>query len=185
MASINDVYNQLVTANTELTQIANDVLAGTTATQAVNSSVNTLDTDVKAGFVTIDNDLKVIGLVELAIAKLVFHLTQQADTMICALQQISQNTCGILTQVTIQTQLQKGLAEDVKVIRDIEESAHPEAALELRGLAELRAKIEACCPPVQPQPACTYVPCTVPRPIDMPSLPKVGNPTTGNPVAGN
>jgi hypothetical protein len=180
MASINDVYNQLVTVNTSLSQINSSVIAGTNATNAVNASVNTLDGDVKAGFNATISALTVIAQIETAAVQVLFHLTQQADAMICALQQISQNTCGILTQVAIQTQLQKSLAEDTKRLVDIEGSTHPEAVLHLQSVAALRAQIEKCCPPPQPPPACIYDPCPVPKPIEMPPLPKIGTATTGN-----
>ena len=108
--------------------------------------------------------------------KLVFHLTQQADTMICALEHISQNTCGILTQTTIQTGLQTHIREDVAVIREIAESAYPQAALEHERLAALRAEVERCCPPERPKPACVYEPCARPRPAEQPKVPNIDRP---------
>ena len=172
MASINDVFNAINKVNTTLwNEIA--------ATNNVNTSVNTLDGDVKSGFTATVNGLTTIAQIDTAIADLLFHLTQQADTIICNLQQISQNTCGILTQVAFQTQLQERLAKDADSIRNIEASAHPEAALELHRLAELKEQIEKCCPPPQPKPACTYSPCPTPKQMPMPQIPRV-NPSTGN-----
>ena len=178
MASINDVNNSINKVNTTLwklisavntvnTSVQNEI----TATNNVTTSVNTLDGDVKSGFAATDALLKAIAEIELGAVDLLYHLTQQADTMICALENISKNTCGILTQVTIQTGLQKRLVEDANAIRAIEESAHPEATLELHRLAELRAEIEKCCPPPTPKPACTYVPCPAPPPLEKPSSP--------------
>jgi hypothetical protein len=189
MASINDVFNRLGVVNNSLGWIYTETVAEVTATGKVQASVNTLDGDVKAGttatvnaLTTLDNDvkagLKVLAEIELAAVDLLFHLTQQADTMICELGQISKNTCGILTQVTLQTDLQQGLSKDVAVLLDIEEAVHPEASLQLQRLLELRARIEKCCPPRPPEPACTYKPCPAPPSIGRPETPPVvGQPT--------
>src|SRR5690349_5904180 len=112
MASINDVFNQLQAVNGTLAQIDTDVTAGTSATNQVKTSVDTLDGDVKAGFAATANALNTIAQIDTEAVKLLFHLTQQADTMICALERISRNTCGILTEVTLQTQLQTRLRDD-------------------------------------------------------------------------
>ena len=174
MASINDVYNQLVAVNGTLGQIHADGIAEANATTQVKASVDNLDGDVKAGFAATVNALNAIALIEIEAVKLLFHLTQQADTMICALEHISQNTCGILTQVTLQTQLQTRLRDDMDALRDIEESEHPEAVLERQRLAALRVEIERCCPPPATPPACTYKPCQSPEPAKMPKLPNIG-----------
>jgi len=181
MASINDVFNELQAVNSALAQIHADGIAETNATDQVKvsvdqvkASVDTLDADVKAGFNATVNGLTTIALIEIEAAKLLFHLTQQADTMICALEHISENTCGILTQATIQTQLQESMREDLGVVRRISEFAHPDAALENQRLAKLNDKIEECCPPDRPRPACEYKPCTSPSPVERPDLPKIG-----------
>jgi hypothetical protein len=176
MASINDVFNQLQAVNGQLAQIDADVTAGTNATNQVKLGVDTLDGDVKAGFAATVNALNAIAQIDIEAVKLLFHLTQQADTMICALENISRNTCGILTQVTLQTQLETRIRDDVSALRDIAESANPGAALERQRLAALRAEIERCCPPPKTEPACVYEPCERPRPVRMPDLPRVPAP---------
>jgi hypothetical protein len=178
MPSINDVFNQLLAVNTKLDQIHADGIAETNATNQVKASVNTLDGDVKAGFAATIHALNTIAQIEIVAVNLLFHLTQQADTMICALEHISKNTCGILTQVTIQTGLQTRLRDDADALRDIAESAYPAAALERVRLAKLQAQVERCCPLEQPKPACSYEPCRSPRSVEMPDLPKIGNDPT-------
>jgi hypothetical protein len=172
MASINDVFNELQAVNGNLGLIHADGIAQTNATNTVNGSISVLDGDVKAGFAATVNALNINTAVEIAAVKLLFHLTQQADTIICALEHISQNTCGILTEATIQTRLQTAIAEDVHVISEIAKAANPAVALELASIAKLRAEIERCCPPQVPPAACSYKPCPAPRPIEMPDLPK-------------
>ena len=85
MPSISDVYNQLTTANANLQQIHND-LAGQlhsdlakviAATNAVRNSTDNVAGDVQT----------LIGLQTYANQAL-FHLSQQNDTIICALEQI-------------------------------------------------------------------------------------------------
>lgn len=181
MASINDVFNQLVQANTNLGQIHADGIAETNAINQVKSSVDKLDVDVKAGFNATVAGLVTLAKIEVEIAKLVFHLTQQADTMICALEHISQNSCELVTQSTLQTRLQTSLRDDTQAIRAITELAHPEAALHFHANEELRKQLERCCPPEQPGPACTYRPCPHPDPIRMPDLPKVEDPKPPQP----
>jgi hypothetical protein len=173
MASVSDVFDQLVTVNTTLGQIHADGIAQTNATTQVKGSVDNLDNDVRAGFAATVNALHTIALIDVEAVKLLFHLTQQADTMICALEHISQNTCGILTQATIQTGLQTQLRNDADELREIAESAYPEAALARERLAALRAEVERCCPPDKPKPACTYEPCAHPRPVEQPHLPRI------------
>ena len=175
MPSINDVYNQLQAITSKLDQIHADEVAETTATQQVKASVDNLDGDVRAGFAATVHALNTIAQIEIVAVQLLFHLTQQADTMICALEHISKNTCGILTQITIQTGLQTRIRDDADAMRDIAESAYPATALERARLAALRAQVERCCPPEQPKPACSYEPCAGPRPVEMPKLPRIGD----------
>jgi invasion protein IalB len=177
MASIDDVFNAVNKVNTTVWKLIAAVeVVGTsvnneiTATNTVATDVNTLDGDVKAGFAATTTALQALVALEEAAVKLLYHLTQQADTMICSLGQISKNTCGILTQVTIQTELQKRLVADANTIRAIDEATNPAATLQLLQLAELKAQIEKCCPPKPPEPACTYQACPAPAPIDADSL---------------
>lgn len=171
--TVSDVFNQLVLANGKLDQINIATLGQANALNQLDSDIKKLDGDVNKGFQTTVDTLKIIAQIDIEAVKLLFHLTQQADTMICALEHISQNTCGILTQVTLQTEIQSGIRHDADALRDIAESAHPETALERQRLAALRAEIERCCPPDKPKPACSYEPCPEPKSVEMPKLPDI------------
>jgi hypothetical protein len=164
--TVADVFDQLVLANGKL-----DQLSVSTSGQA--NAISQLDSDVTRGFNDTVNALNRIAAIETAAVKMLFHLTQQADTMICALEHISRNTCEMLNQVTIQTQLQTRIRDDADVLRDIEESSHPEGALLQQRLAALHEQIERCCPPEKPEPACTYEPCPRPHQVGMPELPQI------------
>jgi hypothetical protein len=177
MASINDVFNRLGVVNDSLSWIYKENVSEVAGIAQIQTSLTTLDSDLNTGFAATVNALKAIATIELAEVDLLFHLTQQAHTMICQLNQISKNTCGILTQTTIQTDLQKGIRKDIEGLLDIEESVHPESVIQLTRLAELRAQIEKCCPPTKPDPACTFQPCPAPKSIDPPNVGVVKNPT--------
>lgn len=172
MASINDVFNELQAVNGNLGVIHGDGIAQTNATNTVDNSVNKLDGDVQSGFAATINALHVIATIDVEVAKLVFHLTEQADTMICALDKISKNTCGILTQVTQQTRLQTAIADDIHVMSEIARASNPLAALELERLNKLHEEIQRCCPTPVPPPACTFESCPAPKPVPMPDLPR-------------
>jgi hypothetical protein len=154
MASINDVFNELQTVNNNLILLHTDNVAETNAVNQVNTSIGTLTAAVNTGFAQTVNALAVLAQIEEAMARLLFHLTQQADTMICALEHISRNTCGILTETTIQTRLQTQMAGDLEELKEVTEIAYPAAAVEHAKLAKLKAEIERCCPPEVPPPAC-------------------------------
>jgi hypothetical protein len=53
-------------------------------------------------------------------------------------------------------------------LRDVQKSAHADAALELSRLQDLRRQIEECCPPPIPEPACRYEPCWAPERLERP-----------------
>ncbi|MBW4484501.1 MAG: hypothetical protein KME14_18355 [Tildeniella torsiva UHER 1998/13D] len=164
--TVGDVFNQLVFVNGKLDQID-------TNTFGLANAVSTLDSNVNLGFQNTADMLKILAQLDIEAIKLLFHLTQQNETIICALEKISNNTCETLAQVTTQTQLQKQMLDSTNVLRDIAESAYPSAALERKRLAELHAEVERCCPPEQPKPACSYQPCPKPRPIEKPELPEI------------
>jgi hypothetical protein len=164
--TVADVFNQLVLVNGKLDQID-------TNTFGQAAAINNLDGDVNKGFKATVDALKTLALLDIEAIKLIFHLTQQTDTMICALEHISKNTCELVTQSTLQTQLQTRMRDDIEVMRLVAESGNPAAALELQRLAALRAQVEKCCPSERPPRACNYEPCPQPKRIGMPELPRI------------
>lgn len=61
--------------------------------------------------------------------------------------------------------------DDVGAMRFIAETAHPNVVLERERLDALRTRIERCCPPETPTPACTYKPCPHPKSVTEPRPP--------------
>jgi len=144
MPSVTDVYNQLLQANTNLTSLINAVNDLTSAVVSIGNYTN----------------------------QALYQNDQQNTTMICALEQISKNTCALLNESAIQTTLQTAMAADIDGLENMFATANPGAALEIERLAALKAQVEVCCPPKKPTPPCDYRPCPAPKPIGPP--PKSG-----------
>ncbi len=100
-----------------------------------------------------------------------FHNAQQNDTMICLLEQISKNTCGILNEAVVQTRLQTAIKINSQLLADLYAATHADAALERQRLEQLQAQIEQCCPPTPLPPACTDKPCDKPNRLGKPPKP--------------
>jgi hypothetical protein len=164
--TVADVFNQLVLVNGKLDQID-------TNTFGQANAINNLAAEVSSGFTNNVNALNTLALINTELTKLVFHITQQNETIICALEQISRNTCAIHAEADRQTRLQTAMAADLDVIRDISECAHPDCALDRKRREALDKKIERCCPTEEPRPACKYQPCPKPREAREPDLPRV------------
>lgn len=140
MPSVNDVYNQLLQVNTNLTSLIN----------AVNNLTSTV--------VTIGNYTN----------QALYQNDQQNTTIICELEHISKNTCALLNESAVQTTLQTAMAADLDGLEKMFATANPGAALEAERLAALKAQVEQCCPPKKPTPPCEYKPCPAPKPIGPP-----------------
>lgn len=160
--TVTDVFNQLVLVNGKLAQVE------------VNTSLMAnLNTSINAGFTATVGRLDTLAAIEVEAAKLLFHLTAQNETIICMLDQISRNTCSMLNELVVQTDLQKRTTEDTAVLRYVAESGNPAAALEYARHKELEAKVERCCPPGTKDPACKYAPCAKPETMKEPRLPEI------------
>jgi hypothetical protein len=91
---------------------------------------------------------------------------KQNDTMICILEQIAVNTCGIWNEAHIQTHLEKGIDASTQKLARLYAATHGDAAVAFAREEELLRRIEKCCPPEEPQPVCVEKPCPVPPPFN-------------------
>lgn len=148
MATLDDAYNQLVTANGHLTDIHNDL-------QAVKASTDAVNTSVKNGFAHLDT------LVDFTNKLLSFEIKQN-ETIICNLEKISKQTCELVNQATRQTVAEEAMREELSDLKQLFELANPNAAVEQHRLEALERELRECCPPEQPEPPCTYEPCRAP-----------------------
>lgn len=165
MASFNDAFNELQAINASLAVLHTDngqiltgqaaikasVDAGTTATQGVKASVD-------AGTTVLSALLQGQQLTN----KILMHLSLQTDTMICSLEAIARNTCGIHNEVHVQTGLQTGMSASGVALLDIAKTVHPDAALDLSRREALKNATDLCCPPPVEPPVCNYKPCPAP-----------------------
>jgi hypothetical protein len=89
MATLNDAYNQLVAANTQLTTIHGDLQTVNTSVGDVNTSVQATTAAVNAGFAQLDSLVTYTN-------QLLNCEIQQNDTIICNLAKITQQTCELV-----------------------------------------------------------------------------------------
>ena len=160
--TVTDVFNQLVLSNGKLDQI-----------ELNTSMVTALNATMVSGFATTVDALKAIAAINVESVKLEYHQTQQNDTIICYLEQISRQTCEMLNLMAVQTRFQQQMKEDLSVLRFIGESANPDAVLEKRRHDELQRQIEQCCPPEPDREPCGFKPCERPKEIEPPRVPEI------------
>ena len=169
MASADDILNALNGANSRLDNIKSAVDNVTVAVNATTTAVNNAATEItsalNAGFAQLASLAQYTN-------QALFHISQQDDTIICALENISRNTCNLVTQAHIQTLLQQNIAKSTDKLADLYSTVHAEAELQRHRLAELREEVERCCPPPRPEPACTYQPCAAPGQLPPPPSPQ-------------
>lgn len=165
MASVDDVFNQLVTANGTLTQIRDDTVTLATDVNNVKTSVDAVDTTLNRGFVVLTADNQVIANELHQIDTTVLHLSAQTDTVICSLNKIAEEICTLINEAAKQTALQQGIADDSRALRRMFATTNPAAALELARADAVEQQINACCPPPQPSPPCQFEPCPAPQPL--------------------
>ncbi len=169
MPSASEFFDQLKGAHAELRDRVSPRLedikvkldALKAATDAVRTAVEHADQMLQWGFsqlITIGNYTN----------QALYHNNQQNDTIICILEHISKNTCDLVTEAHIQTGLQTTIKNNTTTLAELYEATHAEAALARQKLIALNKKIEECCPPDVPPPACRYEPCPAPRPPSEP-----------------
>ena len=132
---------------------------------AVRASVDAVDNTLHQGFST----LITLGIYT---NQALYHNSEQNDTMICMLEQISRNTCQLVNQAYLQTALQTAIEKSTEELAELYTATHAEAALTREREEALRQEIEKCCPPKPPEPVCRYERCPSPK-DQLPEPPKV------------
>jgi hypothetical protein len=168
MPSADDLFNQLVSANTRLEAIKGNLLDVKAATDAVKTAVSQVNGTLNAGF----SELVALGQYA---NQALSQNAKQNDTIICILEHISKNTCGLLNQSVMQTRLQTEMEKDLDALEAMYETVNAGAALERERLEALKLQIERCCPPPKPELPCHYTSC--PAPSKLPDPPRGGLPT--------
>lgn len=169
MPTINEVWEQALQINANLVTVHDDL---TTANARLSTLIGRADETndwleevrdlVHQGFTVVTAGLQAIQARQDLALKLQAYQIEQGQTMICALEHISRNTCQLVEQATRQTELQTGMEAALTRLVHLASTANPEAALVLAREEEERRRIERCCPPPARKPACTYEPCRAP-----------------------
>jgi hypothetical protein len=168
MATASEFYNELKGVNSRLdgTNSRLDDVKGKlddlkAAADAVRAAVQHIDLTLQWGF----NQLIMLGTYT---NEALYHIAQQNDTMICILENISKNTCDLVNQAHLQTELQTSINHNTTALADLYAATHAEAALAREREETLRKKIEECCPPKPREPICGYKPCVTPETLREP-----------------
>jgi hypothetical protein len=171
MASINDLYDRLGDILNRLSNID----AGT-QTVIIDLGRLQASTDATKAAVDLANQSlrvltnNVVQLVNIARYQsyATYTLSLQTDTVICALEKVTKQTCALLSEAHVQTQLQAGIVDTNTSLLRIAEVAYPLAAIEGERLKALQQQIGRCCPPEPQPPACSYEPCERPPVLQPP-----------------
>lgn len=179
MPTINEVWEQAQQINANLVTIHNDLTGLSNCCGVTNQRLTTLiprveETNdwleeirqlVNDGFAAMSSGFAGVLARQDITNALLHYQIEQNNTIICALEHISKNTCELLNHASRQTALQERIAADTAAQRHMFATAHPDAALALARETEMRREIEACCPPKPPTPPCALEPCERPGEI--------------------
>ncbi len=181
MPTINEVWEQAQRINANLVIVHDDLITlnaccerGDAKLGDLVSGLAELKAIANAGFSALANGLAGVQARQDITNQLLLFQAQQQATMICALENISRNTCGIWNENDEQTDLLQAAGANLRALEHMTASAEPEAALtwdrQLANTAELRA----CCPEEPRDPVCDYKPCPVPEQPDLRDPKKFG-----------
>jgi hypothetical protein len=166
MPNLDDVFNAIQAVNGNLQQLhtdLDDLKAETTLVkQSIDQGLANVATILNAGFTNIALGVQALLELQMFADQTLVHQSHQNDTIICALEHVSENTCGILNEAHTQTALQISIDRHARSLAEMYRTVNPAAALELKRLDDLKAEILACCPPEPTPPICTYQPCPKP-----------------------
>ncbi len=162
MPSIDDVFDQLKQANTNLANVHSDlgvVHDDLTKLRATAEDIKTTEEQIAA------LTTQLVALVQTTNTLVRYEIAQN-QTLICIGEHVSRNTCGIWSEARTQTELQRQTLDRVDALAEMYETANPAAALELTRSRAARARLAECCEEKPTPPACTYEPCPAPPPLD-------------------
>src|SRR5947199_10824687 len=116
MATLNDDYNQLVEANSQLTNLHNDL-------QQVDAPVQACTAATQAGFSNLDQLARYTN-------QLLTYEIEHKQTINFYLAKIAKQTCELVNQATLQAAAQQAMEEDLDELEALTELANPAAAVE-------------------------------------------------------
>jgi hypothetical protein len=171
MTTLGEVFDEIKNVNKNLNTVQSELNDVKTKLDALRSTdeqgFSRIDGTLNTGFLNISDGIRGIIQLQIFVGKTLAHQSQQNDTMICILEQISRNTCSILNEAHEQTRLQQNMSGRLDALTEMFQSVYPKAALDFHRQDALERKIRECCPEPVPPLSCTYLPCpppTTPQP---------------------
>lgn len=188
MPTVQDVYDQLVTLNAQVTGLHNDAVGLATTTTSVGDGVTAVEVSVEAvrtavrstdaavrgvdqtledGFTVLTEGIAVLAGLGAQQIRVLNHVSQQQDAVLCFLDQLARITCVLLNESHDQTTLLRAALDRVDSLTTMYETDHPGAALSVLRQQQVKTELERCCPPKVEPPVCDYQGCPLPDPIEL------------------
>jgi hypothetical protein len=178
VATIQDIANQVNNTLTQINQNTQDtantlgLIKGDTAD--IKTRIDTLNSDLstrldnliainQAGFLFLGQGLFLILEQIKRSNSLLEGQIAQNDAMLCWFRQIADLLCRSLQRQNTQVALQTEIEADLDKVRKLLEAVHCCESADIDRLAEIEARLRACCPPVMPRPEACPEPCASPR----------------------
>jgi hypothetical protein len=162
-----EIANQITNTLTQIetnTQDTADVVAlikGDTAD--LKTRLDTLTTATVAGFQFLGQGLYAMHeLQRVANAHLATQVAQNT-AILCWLETSAELLCSQLRLAERDAKLQQDMQASLKMLRSLFELVYPRELVDLQKLAELDARISACCPVATPFPEPCYQACAEPE----------------------
>lgn len=148
---INTRLNQIVTNTANTAQNTADNLAVSQDIRneliQANSRLSQLDNTLAAGFANLSQGLFALLQVQHAALELLDHHRKQNDTIICELGNSNDLLCNIMRKLGRQLRLSEKALESILRSEGITERVHSTEAADYDRHLELTRKMEKCCPP--------------------------------------
>lgn len=172
MPTLTEIANQVnntltqINTNTQDTASTAGMIKGDTAD--IKNSLNTLNTNLMAGFVNLSSGIAVVIDQQKATNNLLDINRQQNDTIICWLANIADVLCRMLHRMNRQVELQTAMEDSLRQVRETLELVYGSETVEVLKRRELKARLDECCPPQEPRPEPCYELCRLPdyKPYD-------------------
>ena len=159
----NEINNTLAQIQTNTASAADTAVAIKGDTADIKTEIATLDTTFQTGVAELGGGLFAIWEVEKEVDVLLADGVQQNTAIICWLEKSAELLCRILRRVDTLIDVDTVTKDAILKTSELVDLVHAREALEVRKQAELRARIDACCPPPVPPPEPCYDPCPEPR----------------------
>lgn len=169
MPSIEDAFNEIAKINANLSQLHTDVVGLAAAlgdignhVQAMAGEARQISRGQQRGFaVNSQNLVAIIERLDL-LGAIASHLAGQQESLLCASEKISLNTCQLYNLADMQGRTTSASLASLRRTESVLAYAFPAASVAETKQRELESRLEKCCPTEEPEPNCQYEPCLAP-----------------------